>query len=1201
MTARRFFVGATGSHCRCMSFTALEDLSPSPVGAEDWSAPELRTGSVVFVVGGAGAGASSVEWTSAKQPGEVDWNPCEALAVADGWCIHQPPAPGILIAIRYRRDRREPWSGTSLDRKRVRPATRRPVPPARLSAPAVEGSGRPGEPLRVSPGDWAGHPAPILSLQWLRNGVPVPGATGPVHVPDMADDGAEITCQVTGRNLSGRARTLSSAVTVTCAAPAARGCLCDEVFDQGSGVQRIAAAGDFAGDALVYSVEGAEAVIDPQTGDLEIPTDTAVSGAEVIVTARNSGGAARSRFFVTVEPQEGDPVPWPLLAHDIVLRETFADPDTGHVSAVFEFPGLADESVDAVEWTRIGPGQETLPGFAPVLARAGGGFVPMRGDRPGVAASWAMEDLARGPLHFRWRRAADAPWSPVSVAQTLPSATPLPQPGAWPWRPMIVRPEEMSGSDQADLPDLYPKGRYWGEGAQFAQGAARGLSDPDRVIWGQDIGSIRISRDDGRSWAILPNLGNPLLGGNSCAIDPADADVMFALMSAHALGESSPALNAAEGIYRSTDGGKHWSLKQPVPEVPYWQRYFQDGFACWPLAGGRAEQRVWRLLAMSQIQRQDLQPGSLWTSRNGGDTWQPGPALPDPMARAQQFSLVQHPTEEGTLLACTGAGPWTTLDGGETWRPAFEGRFTEECRSLWIDPDRPETVLLAITSDRTSEQGIWHSETGGRSWRRVLDGFNPSNFAVGPRDGAGIRTVFVHSIERRNPVPRVRDWDGTRFLGRDWIRAEVVKPLKNTREWGMEAISGEDQALFLPHPVDPDDALCHGRAVWWRTADRGRTWTISSTGFGGQSCRDAFFDTGDWRQIDFASADHGSIFTPNAGDWFVKSNVTGPSGNPKSQWGRMRASAGNAQVRYRSGTAITRLPDNDSVTDPAARGRRIMALGGASRQFIFTQNLGQEDWNDFIDLPETEGGGGSSRWLATWSRQNPNVVYCGNSVSTDGAGSWGQTDGGISVIAMSHRDGDVVYGQADRNTVVKSLDRGSTWLPLPYHHARWQLTTGTGQPAFWLSPHDDRRAFTWGQGRDLVMLYGDPGRVAVTDMALRRQYSPPQPGFRVAEMGFSGQDPRLIYVLADVSGAPAVWAGYFSPDFSRIDWQDITGNGPRLAQSNDLAVHPQTGDVFVMGGLGIWVLPPPGGPRAASVWANCPRPIPESGLPAPDR
>jgi hypothetical protein len=807
-----------------------------------------------------------------------------------------------------------------------------------------------------------------------------------------------------------------------------------------------------------------------------------------------------------------------------------------------------------------------------------------------------LDEVPRRGLHFRWRRGPDAPWSPFSVAQVLPDpAAPARAGGTLPWRPMITRPQELSGPDQADLPYLYPRGRYWGEGGQFAHGAARGLSDPDVVIWGQDMGSVRASHDNGHSWILLPNLGNPLIGGNACAVDPADSNVLLALMSSQAPGEFSRALNATEGIYRSADGGQSWSLAQAVPEVPYRQRFFQNNFACWPLSGGTAQNRTWRLISMTQVNQQDPEPGTFWVSRNGGQSWIPGPALPAAMARAPFFALVQHPAEAERLIVCSGAGPWQTADGGITWAPAFGGRFTAECRSVWIDPERPHSVFVAVTDTGDKDEGLWHSDNGGESWQQVLEDFNPSNFAVGPADASGIRTFYVHSPSQREPTARIRDWDGDRFLGRSWITPEVVRPLRHERDWAFDAISGQPQAMFLPHPADPDSCLCHGRAVWWRSEDRGRSWIYSSTGFGGQSCRDAHFDPDDWRRIDLASADFGAVSTPNAGDWVTRSNVTGPRQEAGSQWGRMRTRVGAGRVPYRSATAITRLPRNASVSDPAARGRLIMMLGGASRQFIFTRDEGQEDWKDFIDLPAERGGDGLSRWFAAYSRQNPDVVYAGPAVSADGGSSWTGTAGLTPVIAMSHQNGDVVYGGSRRQVILRSRNRGLQWDETPFFSPGWDLAGGS-RYAFWLSPHDDRRAFTLTRTQDLLMLYGDPGTVRTSDLALRRQYSPVPPGFHIAGVAFSGQDPRLIYVLAGVSGAPAVWAGYFSPDFTRIDWQDITGNAPRVAMSNDLAVHPLTGDVFVMGGQGIWVHPPPGGPGEASVWQNCPEPLPVRGL-----
>ena len=66
---------------------------------------------------------------------------------------------------------------------------------------------------------------------------------------------------------------MTAALSVTYAAPVAKGGLADEVFDLGSGVQTVAAAADFTGAGLVFSVTGAGATIDAATGLVSIPTD----------------------------------------------------------------------------------------------------------------------------------------------------------------------------------------------------------------------------------------------------------------------------------------------------------------------------------------------------------------------------------------------------------------------------------------------------------------------------------------------------------------------------------------------------------------------------------------------------------------------------------------------------------------------------------------------------------------------------------------------------------------------------------------------------------------------------------------------------------------------------------------------------------------------------------------------------------------
>ena len=151
--------------------------------------------------------------------------------------------------------------------------------------------------------------APALSYQWQRDGVPIPGATGASYQPQPADDMAEICCEITAtgpRTVSAR----TAPALVRYAPPQELGLVLDDVFDLGSGPQTVDAGVDFSGEALTFTLlDGAGLSIDPATGVVTVPTDTADPGIRVEVQAANSGGTATSAFHVTVEePEAGAPV-----------------------------------------------------------------------------------------------------------------------------------------------------------------------------------------------------------------------------------------------------------------------------------------------------------------------------------------------------------------------------------------------------------------------------------------------------------------------------------------------------------------------------------------------------------------------------------------------------------------------------------------------------------------------------------------------------------------------------------------------------------------------------------------------------------------------------------------------------------------------------------------------------------------------------
>lgn len=73
--------------------------------------------------------------------------------------------------------------------------------PQAVVAPAIVGSHAYGQSLRAIPGTWRG--ADGTRLQWTRDGVDIPGATGETHTVRPADADALIGLRVTGRNAAG--------------------------------------------------------------------------------------------------------------------------------------------------------------------------------------------------------------------------------------------------------------------------------------------------------------------------------------------------------------------------------------------------------------------------------------------------------------------------------------------------------------------------------------------------------------------------------------------------------------------------------------------------------------------------------------------------------------------------------------------------------------------------------------------------------------------------------------------------------------------------------------------------------------------------------------------------------------------------------------------------------------------------------------
>jgi hypothetical protein len=92
-----------------------------------------------------------------------------------------------------------------------------PAPPSNTVPPGLIGNAALGAMVACTPGAWSG--SPTFSYIWLRNGQPIPGATGPTYAVTAADILTALQCLVTATNADGAVSALSVAAVVP--APAA--------------------------------------------------------------------------------------------------------------------------------------------------------------------------------------------------------------------------------------------------------------------------------------------------------------------------------------------------------------------------------------------------------------------------------------------------------------------------------------------------------------------------------------------------------------------------------------------------------------------------------------------------------------------------------------------------------------------------------------------------------------------------------------------------------------------------------------------------------------------------------------------------------------------------------------------------------------------------------------------------------------------
>ncbi|OQB15000.1 MAG: hypothetical protein BWY15_00815 [Firmicutes bacterium ADurb.Bin193] len=731
------------------------------------------------------------------------------------------------------------------------------------------------------------------------------------------------------------------------------------------------------------------------------------------------------------------------------------------------------------------------------------------------------------------------------------------------WRPMVGRRQEDMGAEKANFPELYPNGRYGGEGYQWMHGGA--FHEDGTVMMGQDMGFVRISTDFGKSWFTPENNGLYMQEGNACAIDPADSNVMFVSLSGSTQYQLVPSFKEIEGIYRTENKGKSWTMVAKVGHFAM-DRYFKDTFACFPISGGTVQDRIWRLAITST---NDIGDRGLFVSDPGGLKWEKICEFPLATYGDRIYTLKQHPTDINTLFMSTSTGLFKTTDGGKTWNKVRPDMFNGKVNTVWVDPDNALHLLLSFTHNDAAKRGVYESNDGGETWTNIMNEINPAQMGVGAKNAEGKRIIYVHNSVAGGTKAKIRNFSG------QWMDHEIQPD--NPEPWTQTNITGRQQAFFLPHPTIPDLALAVGNAYFWRSeSTEGRVWKSSSTGFIAPRFFDMGFNESNWKVFGVSLQDAGNYFTENGGEWFEQNN-------PDHLVPRMK----QIHTTWTGGVTVHSmicLPDPwpanvPPPVDPNAPGRYIVGIGpSGGADFILTRDKGRSDWRDWIEQKVDVGGGITNR-MTFYSRQNPNIVYAGPNISMDGGNTWTINPKRKTVIGMSHLNGDIVYSYSQPSktefALEKSTDRGQTWKEI-YRVVITIDDAGKAEPPFFFSPTSDKHIFTVDGNKDLIIIKeGDDGVWTGTSLSLKPYSTVFPPAWGVKKLVADYHDPYLVYVLMAHGGAPMIYRGRLNKDFTACAWEDITMNAPRIYMSGALFINPITGDLIFGSGNGNFVFPAP--------------------------
>jgi photosystem II stability/assembly factor-like uncharacterized protein len=210
--------------------------------------------------------------------------------------------------------------------------------------------------------------------------------------------------------------------------------------------------------------------------------------------------------------------------------------------------------------------------------------------------------------------------------------------------------------------------------------------------------------DGGKSWRKVLAGANLSTGCGMLAMNPQDPRTLYAsLWDFRRQGWTFRSGGPGSGIYKSTDGGEHWSeltatSAKGLPEKPYGR-----------IALAVAPSKPQVVYAMIESKK-----SGLFRSDDGGASWSALDASQFMVWRPFYFAhLIVDPKDENKLFKPDGP-LLVSVNGGKSFSVTSENAHGD-FHDVWIDPGNSNLVL---TGD---DGGFWRSTDGGTRWEHLMN------------------------------------------------------------------------------------------------------------------------------------------------------------------------------------------------------------------------------------------------------------------------------------------------------------------------------------------------------------------------------------------------------------------------------------------------------------------------------------------------